>query len=160
LGLVSYLSKIPIHHTCSLDFRRWIPQIDGREPANVATLSLVGAAACLYYYEPSLRPWAPARFPAAGSRSQRLTSRALVIVHFPLFTGRSPPTPKHPPPCLPLCLWALSVSVFFVLHQLSCALCLHSLQCCLFWFGESGYWLSVSALLCYWKTGSGNSYSI
>jgi len=112
LGLVSYLSKIPIHHTCSLDFRRWIPQIDGREPANVATLSLVGAAACLYYYEPSLRPWAPARFPPAGSRSQRLTSRALVIVHFPLFTGRSPPTPKHPPPCLALCLWAFSVSVF------------------------------------------------
>lgn len=103
-GLVSYLSKIPIHHTCTLDFRRWIPQIDGREPANVATHSLLGAAACLHYYEPSLRPWAPARFPAARSRSQRLVSRALVIVHFPLLTGRSPPAPKHPPPSLPLCL--------------------------------------------------------
>lgn len=160
MGLVSYLSKIPIHHTCSLDFRRWIPQIDGREPANVATLSLVGAAACLHYYEPSLRPWAPARFPAAGSRSQRLISRALVIVHFPLLTGRSRPCPQTPTAFSP----SVSVSslslVFSVLHQLSCALCLHSLQCCLFLFGVSGYWLSVSALLCCWKAGSGNRYSI
>jgi len=123
LGLVSYLSKIPIHHTCSLDFRRWIPQIDGREPANVATLSLVGAAACLHYYEPSLRPWAPARFPAAGSRSQRLISRALVIVHFPLLTGHSPPAPKHPPPSLPLCLWeSLCLCVFCFASTLVCSL--------------------------------------
>jgi hypothetical protein len=122
LRLVSYLSKIPIHHTCSLDFKRWIPQIDGSEPANVATLSLVGAAACLHYYEPSLRPWAPARFSAAGSRSQRLISRALVIVHFPLLTGRSPPAPKHPPPSLPLSLWALCLCVFCFASTLVCSL--------------------------------------